>query len=115
MKYVLCTAFVTLFVSILVVASTVQAADRFDTCRPIEVMTYTTRVHVRCENPVQGITYFAFPSSAASAGQMLSVLTTATVTGRDVTVLYDFADTRGTAFGCLAHDCRTLVAIGFWR
>jgi hypothetical protein len=43
----------------------------------------------------------------------LSVITTAQVAGKKLSIQYDAADaTTGPAFGCLAQDCRVIRGIG---
>jgi hypothetical protein len=81
---------------------------------PTEVMTYAARIHVRCAASVGGIRYFALSTSdAANAARVLSVLTTAQVAGRTLTILYDPADISGAQIGCLVADCRLIQAAGF--
>ncbi len=85
-------------------------------CTPSNVIVFSNRVHIRCEETFGGIRFFAAPTSnAAHVSRILSVITTATVAGRTVVVFYDPANTSGTAIGCAASDCRLIDAIGFWR
>ena len=95
------------------VRGSAQAASTWVTCTPTESMTYSQRIHVRCASAVGGITFFASGTTdEASAARALSVINTALVAGRSVSVLYDPADTRGTTIGCLAADCRLIQAVG---
>jgi hypothetical protein len=92
----------------------VQAAPTLVTCNPIESMTFLERIHVKCSSAIGGIVYFALGTNdEAAAARALSVINTALVAGRGLAVIYDPADTSGTAFGCLASDCRRIQAIGF--
>jgi len=83
------------------------------TCTPTESMTYSARIHVKCASAVGSIIYFALGTNdEAAAARALSVINTALVAGRALTVLYDPADTGGTTIGCLASDCRLIQAVG---
>jgi hypothetical protein len=86
------------------------------TCTPSHVGAFADRVHVRCSNPGQpgpSIYYFAFCSSIdpALASRYLSVFTTAKVTGKNLSIYYDPADTSGTGCGCNAGDCRLIWGV----
>jgi len=96
--------------------STVNAAEPdaavWYRCTPANVAAYATRIHVKCTVATAGIQYFAYPTrDTANASRFLSLLSTATVAGKQVDILYDTADTSGTAFGCAAGDCRTIIAV----
>lgn len=96
--------------------STTQATatSTWVTCVPIQIVTYAVRVHVRCQTAISGVSFFAAPTSdGANVARVLSVITAAQVAGRTLDVLYDPADTSGTAIGCLAADCRLIQAVGF--
>jgi len=81
-------------------------------CNPVNVATYTTRVHIKCDVPANGIWYFAAPTSNSKhAARVLSLLLTAQAVGSQVSVLYDPEDTSGTAYGCDAADCRPIIAV----
>lgn len=82
-------------------------------CTPANTTAYTNRIHVRCTVANAGILYFAYPTrETANASRFLSILSTATVAGKQVDVLYDPADTSGSAFGCAVSDCRIIMAVG---
>lgn len=94
--------------------SEAPAASVWISCTPVSVMTYTGRVHVKCSAAVGGISYFAASTADASnAARVLSVISTAQVAGRTLSILYDPADTSGTAISCQAADCRLIQAVGF--
>ena len=94
--------------------SPLSAASTFVSCVPVGIMTFSSRVHVQCQTPISGVSYFAASTAdAANVARILSVITAAQVAGRTLTVLYDPADTSGTAIGCLAADCRLIQAVGF--
>lgn len=93
-------------------------AATWRSCVPVEVMVYTTgsrRIHVRCSAAVSGILFHALATSDSStAARVLSVITTAQVAGRTLTILYDPADTtNGPPIGCASSDCRLILAAGF--
>lgn len=95
-----------------------SAPPKWVTCKPVQVMVFTVspRLHVRCESPVNGIRYFALSTEdAGRAGQVLSLLSTATVTGKSLTILYDPDDVSGVGIGCQKNDCRLIQAAGFGR
>lgn len=82
-------------------------------CTPISVATFYERVHVECTEIYNGVRYFAISTtSAANSARILSTMAAAQVAGRTINVLYDPQDTSGEAFGCLATDCRTIIAVG---
>ncbi|GAB4263152.1 MAG: hypothetical protein Kow0080_01200 [Candidatus Promineifilaceae bacterium] len=89
------------------------AAAVWGNCTPYHVAVFSSRIHVRCQTAVNGILYFAFPTTNdAEAARILSLFTSAQVTGRLLQVLYDPADTTtGPAIGCGANDCRVITAV----
>ena len=90
------------------------AAQTFISCTPVQVMTFPERVHVRCAAAVGGISFFAVSTKdAAYAARVLSVISTAQVAGRTLTILYDPADLSGAAIGCQNTDCRLILGVGF--
>jgi hypothetical protein len=86
----------------------------FHTCKPVDVSVYAERIHVRCNTAAPGgIIFFALSTAnSAHAARMLSALTAAHLAGHNVTLEFDPADQSGTAFGCLASDCRRLLSVG---
>jgi len=94
--------------------SQAPAASTWVFCVPVGIVTYTTRVHVQCSAPISGVSYFAASTAdAANVARVLSVIMAAQVAGRTLSILYDPADTSGTAIGCGASDCRLIQAVGF--
>ena len=86
-------------------------------CTPNNVAVFTDRVHViRCSSDVNGIWYFAYPTADdAEATRVLSLLTSAQVTGRLLQILYDPADTTsGPPISCNANDCRVITAVALY-
>jgi hypothetical protein len=83
------------------------------TCTPNLVVSANNRVVARCAVAYNStISWFAYPTSdSANASRMLSVFETAKATGDTITVYFDTTDTSGTAFGCLATDCRAIWAV----
>ena len=112
-----------------------KAAEEVTLCTPDEVAVFTIafnsgttrdqrgtptiitpRLHVRCTASVGGIRFFAVSSSdGAMAARVLSVINTALVAGRTLTIRYDPTDLSGAGIGCLNADCRLILAIGFGR
>jgi hypothetical protein len=89
-------------------------APTWGSCAPTEVMTFSNRVHIRCATAVSGISFFAVGTSdAPNAARVLSILTTAQVAGRTLTILYEPNDLSGAAIGCLNSNCRLIRAVGF--
>jgi hypothetical protein len=96
--------------------SPARAAEQWISCTPIQVATYANRVHVRCSTGLNGITFFAIPTArgtdeAAFASRAIVVADAALVAGRRLSILYDFADQSGAAFGCQVADCRVARAV----
>ena len=95
-------------------AGLVSATAGWVSCVPIQVVTFASRVHVQCQTAIGGVSYFAASTTnAANVARILSVLTAAQLAGRTLSILYDPADTSGTAIGCQAGDCRLIQAVGF--
>jgi hypothetical protein len=97
-----------------------KAAPTFISCTPDQVMVFSSagggRLHVHCAASVGGISYFALSSSdTAASARVLSVIDSAIISGRTLTVLYDPADLSGSVIGCLNTDCRLILAVGFQR
>ncbi len=104
----------TLLLVVVGLLASVQAQQTWISCVPSEIMAFRERIHVRCAASINGITYFAVSTSdAAWSARVMSVLNTAQVAGRTVTLLYDPADLSGASYGCQANDCRVILAVGF--
>jgi len=80
------------------------------TCTSEKVAAYANRIHVRCSNPAPGgIYFFALGTTHSShAARVLSILSMAHVTGKQLAILYDPTDTSGSAIGCQVGDCRLI-------
>jgi hypothetical protein len=86
------------------------------TCTPNLVVSANIRVVARCASgysiPPNTIYWFAYPTKdSANASRMLSVFETAKATSSTLTFYFDTNDTSGTAYGCLASDCRAIWAV----
>lgn len=91
-----------------------KAAETWVSCTPVSIVTYQVRVHVRCAAPVGGILFFAVSTqNSAFAARVLSVIATAQVAGRTLSILYEPTDLSGAAIGCQTNDCRLIRAVGF--
>ncbi len=93
----------------------IEAAEQFALCRPLEVLAFPGRVHVRCELPVAPNIIFLATSTQPDfrfANRVVALGATAQATQKTLVVLFDLADTTGPDFGCLAVDCRPIRAIG---
>jgi|GEM_PF-2940226 len=83
-------------------------------CVPAEVAVFVKapRIHVKCASPTNGILYFATGTAdAATAQRVLTVLTSALVSGKALSIVYDPSDLSGAAIGCLNTDCRLIVTV----
>ncbi len=90
------------------------SAEIWVSCVPIQVVAYVSRIHVQCQTAIGGVSYFALSTSnTANVARILSVLTTAQVAGRTLSILYDPADLSGSSIGCQNADCRLILAAGF--
>ncbi len=99
---------------VLLFSTTVPAAETWISCTPVRIMNYKERVHVNCAASIGGISYFAAPTQDSQfAARVLSVISTAQVAGRTLTILYDPADLGGVSIGCQTNDCRLIRAVGF--
>ena len=96
------------------IGQTSPEGETWIACVPIGVANFHNRVHVQCAAPVGNISYFAAPTNnPAHVARVLSTISAAQVAGRTLDILYDPDDTSGTSVGCLAADCRLIVAVGF--
>lgn len=85
----------------------------WSTCTPARVGVFSNRVHVRCTVANAGILYYAFPTKdQAAVARVLTVLNSALLSGRSLTILNDPADTTsGPPVSCQASDCRLILAL----
>lgn len=84
------------------------------TCVPVSVASFGNRAHVECAAAISGIRFFAVSTAnPAHVARILSVLSTAQVAGRTLSILYDPVDTSGASFHCQASDCRIISAVAF--
>ena len=85
-------------------------------CTVREVFVFPGRVHVLCNDspPTHPqIRFFAVSTVDASfANRMLTLGTTAIVSGRRFIVEFSSGDTTGASFGCLVGDCRKAIGFG---
>ena len=112
---------VLLFLSLMAsVASTTGCASTFDhACQPVEVFATNNRVHVKCAHPephfsLRGypnthVVYFAVPTTDLLSDRLVSMASSALVTGKWLKVFYESQP--DTSFGCLSHDCRRLTSV----
>ena len=102
-----------LTLALLCSSTTSFAQDKHALCKPVETMSFSTRVHVRCEVPVDGVFFFfaASTEDARFASRMLNLSMVGQVAEKTLSIIFDPSDRSGVAFGCLAHDCRIARAI----
>jgi zona occludens toxin (predicted ATPase) len=93
-----------------VVAAPDSPTETF-TCTPSQIAVFTNRIHMRCTTTTaDGIYYFAVSTAdPAAASRFLSIFTTAKVSSKNVYMYYTTSDTTGTAWGCLASNCRRIT------
>jgi len=107
----LCTAAIAATVLVLATAPAHAASTTF-TCTVSGVQVVATgsqRVAVNCTTSTSGgISWFAFRFSddPEMAKMLLSIFTTARVSGRPVVIVFESTDTSGAAWGCQSNDCR---------
>ena len=108
-------------VLLLVAVTAAQAAapTAVADCSPTEVAVYHSRIHIRCAEGIKDgaatITFWAVSTRDAQwANRFLSLGSTALVSGRHMRFTFTPGDTSGTAFGCLAQDCRTPSMFSLW-
>jgi hypothetical protein len=101
-------------ISVSLLPSVDANAATWISCTPENIATYDVRVHVKCSAAVGGIQFFAAPTSdPENAARILSVISTARVAGRTLSILYDPDDLSGASYGCLTDDCRPISAVAF--
>jgi hypothetical protein len=76
-------------------------------------MVWKDHIHVVCEAPVDGkFPFFAVSTlDAKVANRMMALMQAAQLSDRYLRILFDAADTSGTAFGCNANNCRAIKAL----
>lgn len=82
-------------------------------CTPTTVAVFFgSRIHVQCSAGYGNILYFALPASTSTemqqANELQSLGMAAIATGKQITLIFDDADTSGASFGCGTNDCRKL-------
>lgn len=108
------TVYAMLTLALLLCGTTSFAQRQFTLCQPVETVSFTGRIHVRCATPVNGtILFFACSTEDPHfASRMLNVGMAAEVAQKNLVILFDPNDLSGADFGCLAKDCRIALAIG---
>lgn len=108
-----CLSFVLFVAAASVAVPSVRAAGVWSDCVPVLTGSFANRIHVKCAASVAGgIRWFAVDTTKADfASRFMSLVNTALVSGKTLSVYYDPADTSGTAFGCDAADCRKVIGI----
>jgi hypothetical protein len=103
-----------MFAALLTTQQAAAAVHSF-ACDVREVATLHNRVHLLCN--IQGyLMYLAVPTSSPDEAQRLLAMGNAALTappGQTFWVTYDVTDYQGTAYGCLAKDCRRPLAFFF--
>jgi hypothetical protein len=90
-------------------ATTVLAANKFFTCTPVDVAALPKRIHVKCSPGDGPILWFALGvTDDGDANRMLSILSTAFVAKKKLSILYDPDDLDGAKIGCNTSDCRLI-------
>jgi hypothetical protein len=70
---------------------------------------FVDRVHVRCTNAPNAISYFAVSTSNSAVAARFSSMASLAVGGY-LWIDYDFFDTSGPSFGCQLGDCRRALS-----
>src|SRR5262245_16400101 len=93
-------------------SDTLRADEQSMQCMVYYVTSYQERVHLRCKENVEGINFFAVPTSDPHwAARVLDIGLAAVTSKRWVIIGFDLDDTSGTSFGCQANDCRVIHSI----
>jgi hypothetical protein len=114
MRHPACAFVLALLLAGTILTNVAAAQAKFAPCKPIEAATFSNRVHVRCESAVDGKFFFFAVSTAADpkfAARALSVIEAGQLGDKFLSILFDPSDTSGDSFGCLAADCRPLLAV----
>ena len=83
------------------------------TCNPVNVASFSSRVHVKC-NPGNGAIVFFAVSAAntATAQRFQDLALSALVNNKTLTIQFNQADTTTCpTFGCASVNCRAATAI----
>ena len=88
------------------------AAEKALTCNQVDVNLFPRHIYVTCSPGDGAIQRFALGvDDAGEANRMLSILSTALVTKRRLTVWYDPNDVTGPSIGCMANNCRLILRV----
>ena len=111
-------AVTTLGISSVIFTGTALAAPKSLTCNPDDVSVYpNSRIHVHCSpgDNFLGVDYFALGvADAAEANRVLSVILSALVGRKQLTIFYDSADHSGASFGCDPSNCRAIQGVSIF-
>lgn len=104
---------ITLLLMLFGFSGAATAQSKWSACKPVETATFVERIHVLCEQPVDGkFAFFAVSTANAPfAARALSIFEAGQLGDKFVNVLFDPADVTGPSFGCLAIDCRPFAAV----
>jgi len=83
------------------------------TCNPVNVASFSSRVHVKCSPGSGAIVFFAVSTTnTATAQRFQDLALSALVNNKTLTIQFNPADiTTGPGFGCASVNCRPASAI----
>jgi hypothetical protein len=81
-------------------------------CQPVQVSVSEKRVHVKCQEGVGDIVYFAAPTDdKGTAGNYLSIMLDALSGKKQLLIDVLMDDLTGEPYGCMNADCRPIGGI----
>jgi len=88
------------------------APQAYFTCTPIGSAAFSNRIHVQCSTAaLTGVYWFAAPNSdSATASRYLSIITSAMIAGRNITIWYE-PTANGTAWNCPPSNCLPILGV----
>ena len=94
-------------------ATSVFAAEKTFTCTPVNVAVFpNSRIHVKCSSGDGPIVFFALGvKDDGEANRVLSLLSAAFATKKQLSIFYNPDDLEGAKIGCLTSDCRLIRGV----
>ncbi len=117
--YIIVTLVFTVLLPFTTNSSPIPAPDKWYSCQVIEVLEFSTRIHVKCSNPIvhyqNTVQYISIDTlDNDKANRFMSLATTAVVSGVTFRVKMS-GDPDKNPSGCSWSDCRYPVRFGLIR
>lgn len=100
--------------AMLALPSSAHAYVHTATCNVVEIMTFSNRVHFKCDNVYPA--YFAVPtSSSAEATRLVTLASTALMGSGKIQLWYETLDGSAESYGCMISNCRRPIQLRLFK